>query len=352
VLKTLSIGFIFALAVLTSIFLIFTLFELWRFITVSGAGASLITRYLLFLLPFTILQLAPASMLLAVLWTYALMSRRSETIAWWAGGQSTYRLTLPCLLFALLIAPGVWAMQEHLMPEANVRQDSLRSQIRGGFPRSTTKGGRSWLASPDTGRLYAYEYEEESGRLIAPAIYEFDPEGIHLERIVTGRSGQWTAVQGQLRIEEAATIEIAAKLERSTAGETILDRVESAEAFKPAVDKPSKLSAQRLSDYIKQIKRQGGAVSALSVALQRKYAEPFSVIVMALVGAPVAFLFGRRHTLAVLSSAVAIGIIFWAVAGGFQQVGEYGLLPPAVAAWSPLVIFAALGGYLLSRART
>jgi lipopolysaccharide export system permease protein len=118
------------------------------------------------------------------------------------------------------------------------------------------------------------------------------------------------------------------------------------------VDKPSQLSAKGLSDYIKQVRRRGSVVSTLAVALQRKYAEPFSPLVMALLGIPLAFSFGRRSAIAALCSAIGIGLAFWGVTGGFQQMGSYGLLPPAVAAWSPLVIFAAMGAYLLSRART
>jgi lipopolysaccharide export LptBFGC system permease protein LptF len=88
------------------------------------------------------------------------------------------------------------------------------------------------------------------------------------------------------------------------------------------------------------------------VALQRKYAEPFGVLVMALIGIPLALAFGRRSAVAALSSAVAVGLAFWGMTSGSQQLGIYGLLPPAVAAWAPVVIFAATGTYLLARART
>jgi lipopolysaccharide export LptBFGC system permease protein LptF len=88
------------------------------------------------------------------------------------------------------------------------------------------------------------------------------------------------------------------------------------------------------------------------VALQRKYADPFGVIVMALVGIPLALAFGRRSAIAALSSAVAVGLAFWGVTSGSQQMGVYGFLPPAVAAWAPVVIFGATGTYLLARSRT
>ncbi|MDX6693635.1 MAG: hypothetical protein QOF02_1238, partial [Blastocatellia bacterium] len=193
VLRSLILSFMAALISLVAIFQIFTIFELWRFIAATASGAGMVLRYLLFLLPLVVVQLAPASLLIAILASYALMARRSEAVAWWACGQSIYRLMIPGVLFAAAIGGSVWFVQERLMPEANKKQDTLRGQIRSGVSRATTNLGRQWLASTETGRLYAYDYEEEDGRLKEPAIYEFDSEGVHLARIIRGRSSSWTA---------------------------------------------------------------------------------------------------------------------------------------------------------------
>jgi lipopolysaccharide export LptBFGC system permease protein LptF len=75
-------------------------------------------------------------------------------------------------------------------------------------------------------------------------------------------------------------------------------------------------------------------------------------MIMALLGMPLALSFGRRGAIIALCAAVGVSIAYWGVGGGFQQLGEHGLLPAAVAGWSPLVIFAAAGIYFLSRVRT
>ena len=127
---------------------------------------------------------------------------------------------------------------------------------------------------------------------------------------------------------------------------------EPLQVFKPTIDKPSQLSSAGLSSYLKTAKRSGMEVSALAVALQRKYAAPFGVVVMALIGIPLALSFGRKGTIVALCAAVGLSIGYWGVGGGLQQVGNLGLLPPAVAGWSPPIIFAAAGTYVLSRIRT
>ena len=349
--RSMALTFLVCFLALAAIFNIFTLFELWRFIAVNQSGAGLVARYLLFLLPLVAVELFPATMLITVLVTYALLARRHEAIAWWASGQSVYRLMLPGFFFAIAIAFGSWLVQEHVMPGTNLRQDALRARIRGGEARATTRTGRQWLASTETRRFYSYEFGDD-GRLIEPTIYELDSEAVHLAQVVSGKTGEWSDPT-HLKITEAETLALnGMEVERRSDAETTFAGVESPAVFRPTIDKPSQLSSKDLKSYLNAAKQRGMDVSALAVALQRKYAGPFGIIIMALIGMPLAVSFGRKGTVLAICAAVVVGIAYWAVGGGFQQLGNHGLLRPSVAGWSPLVIFTAAGTYFLSRVRT
>jgi len=349
--RSLALSFLVCFVALAAIFNIFTLFELWRFIAVTQAGAGLVARYLLFLLPLITVELFPATMLISVLVTYALLARRHEAIAWWASGQSVYRLMLPGFVFAITIAFGSWLVQERVMPGTNLKQDALRARIRGGEARATTRTGRQWLASTETRRFYSYEFGED-GKLIEPTVYELDPEAVHLARVVSGKSGEWSDAT-HLKISNAETLALSGlEVERRNEPESTFAGVESPAVFRPTIDKPSQLSAEDLKSYLNAAKQRGMDVSGLAVALQRKYAGPFGIIIMAFIGMPLAVSFGRKGTVIALCAAVVVGIAYWAVGGGFQQLGNHGMLRPSVAGWSPLLIFAAAGTYFLSRVRT
>ncbi len=350
-LRALAVSFVVCFVALAAIFNLFTLFELWRFIAVTETGFDLVGRYLLFLLPLVAVELFPATMLISVLVTYALLARRQEAIAWWASGQSVYRLMLPGFFFAIVIASGSWVIQEYVMPGSNLKQDALRARIRGGEARAITRTGRQWLASTDTRRFYSYEFGED-GSLIEPTIYELDADAVHLSQMVSGKSASWTDPT-HLKIKDAETLALRGmEVERRTAPETVMAGVDSSAVFKPTIDKPSQLSSTDLQRYLDAAKQRGMDVSTMAVALQRKYAGPFSIIIMAFIGMPLAVSFGRKGTVIALCAAVVVGIAYWAVGGGFQQLGNYGLLRPTVAGWSPLLIFAAAGTYFLSRVRT
>ena len=351
-LRTLVLSFIVGFVALAAIFNIFTLFELWRFIAVTHASAGLVARYLLFLMPLITVEIFPATTLIAVLITYALLARRHEAIAWWACGQSVYRLMLPGLFFALSMAFCSWLIQEHVMPGSNLKQDALRARIRGGEARVITGTGRQWLASTDTHRFYSYEFDEPQGTITEPTVYELDSDAVHLKKVVSGKVGRWTS-PNNLSITDSDTFMLnGMQVLRQASSETTFESVESREVFKPTIDKPSQLSSADLVNYVRAAKQRGSDVSTLTVALQKKYAAPFGVIIMAFIGMPLAVSYGRKGTIIALCAAIVVSIAYWAVGGGFQQLGNHGLLRPSVAGWSPLLIFAAAGTYFLSKVRT
>jgi len=350
--RTLTTSFFLGFVGLLSIVIIFTLFELWRFIGTNHVPAIIVARYLASLLPVATVELFPATMLITVLVTYALLARRSEAIAWWASGQSVYRLMFPGVLFAILAGAGLWMVQEHLMPAANVRQEILRARIRGGQPRAITGTGRQWLASFDRRRLYSYEFDDQRGVLNEPTVYELDDQGVHLTRVTTGKTGAWVS-PNEMLVSSAESVSLQGMIvERQVAAETKLAGVDPAQVFKPTNDRPSQLSVAALRPYVRDSRRRGVDVSALVVALQRKYVNPVSVLIMALIGMPLALAFGRKGALVAMCIAVGVSIAYWGTGGAFQQLGNHGLLPPEVSAWIPPVLFLAVGTYFLSRVRT
>jgi LPS export ABC transporter permease LptF/LPS export ABC transporter permease LptG len=350
--RTLFLSFAFAFIALVLIFDVFTTFELWRFMAASKAPARMVAEYLFYLLPLVTVEIFPASVLVAVLMTYALIARRREAVAWWASGQSAYRLMLPGLVFALAVGAATWFIQERIMPQANIRQDDLRARIRGNIARAPGGSERRWLVSADGARIYAYEFDEARQMLVKPIVFEFDSQLTALKRVIAGEEGKWLP-QNQFEISEANWFNLDQPIvARESAAQLNISGVDPPGAFKPTVDRPSQFSSTTLRMYVQNLRARGVDTTSLRVALQRKYAAPFGAIVMALIGMPLAIWFGRRSTVLALCSAVAVSLAFWLISGGFEQLGEHSLLPAAAAVWTPVVMFACSGLYLISRVRT
>jgi lipopolysaccharide export system permease protein len=348
--RSLTLLFLLTLAALTLLFLTFTMFELWRFLTPTAEGYSLMGKYLFYLLPLTLTQTLPAAGMIAALATYALMVRRLETVAWWSSGLSAYRVMLPGILFVLALGGGFWLLQELVMPRANLTQDALRATIKGS-PRVTTPN-RQWLAPSDSATLYSYAYDETSDTLNNLTVFEFRPDQTHLSKIIRAQKAAW---QGPRTLELSGVDEIglsggvAVAEKRSS---LVLQVAAERSVFKPAGDKPSQMSAAELSSYVNAARSRGEPIAGLSTALQAKYAAPFAAIALMALGAPLALVFDRRRLLNALGAAVLASLLFWIMNNFFQQLGIRGLLPPIAAAWIPTAIFASLTFYLYSQTRT
>jgi len=349
--KSLASNFLLIVSALVGIFLVFTLFELLRFIAVNRAAPGLVLRYMLFLLPFACLAVTPVGVLLSSLVTFALMVRRNESVAWWSSGQSVYRFILPCICFASLLGCGVWLLQDKVMPEANRRQNALRGVIRSGGAQAQAQKGRLWVSSADGRHIYAYNPPNPGGNLNDLVVYSFDREAMHIESIYVSRRAS-NARGSKLELFEAELFEFGGGRVSYRHEPSVLIDSGDLQAFNAGLNRPMEFDFADLSAYIKALKERGANVQPLSVALQRRLVEPLLPLVMILVGAPLAFVYGRRGAVVALCVAIGVGLLFLGLMNVTQQVGASGLISAHIAAWSPPVLFTAAGLYLLSRSRT
>jgi LPS export ABC transporter permease LptG len=349
--KSLATNFLLIVSALISIFLVFTLFELLRFIAAHGTAPALVVRYLLYLLPFACIAVTPVGVLLSSLVTFALMVRRNESVAWWSSGQSVYRFILPCLFFAALLGACVWLLQDKVMPEANRRQNALRGVIRGGGAQAEAQKGRRWVASADSRRIYNYSPPGPGGELADLVVFNFDREALHLERVYLAPAAS-PAAGMTLEMREAEVVDFAGGGVNYEHQSRVSVGAEAFGAFNSGLNRPMEFNFNGLSAYIKALKERGVDVQPLAVALQRRLVEPFLPLVMILVGAPLAFVFGRRGTLLALCFGIGVGLLFLGLSSVTQQVGSSGLISTHIAAWAPPALFSAAGLYMLSRTRT
>ncbi|MBK7708819.1 MAG: LptF/LptG family permease [Acidobacteria bacterium] len=333
---------------LSLIYLIFTTFELWKFAGSIPDGIPLLLRYLLFLLPFLYLQLAPSALMIATLATFVIKSRSNEIVTWAAAGQSLYRLLAPCFVFMMLVGLFNWGVQEFVAPFTNQRQDELRSQIRNRGTSSVTDG-KIWVATRS--RIYSFETSGggstvDSVRNIS--IYQFRDDDHRTESVLRATKAEWA--NGEVILKQGTQI----RLEGNTAVEEARAEMRVSESDNPfgnLSEKPNHMSSAQTSKRLASADAES-EVRSLGVALNKKYSTPFLPLLIALFTAPFALSLNRRGKVLTVGLAVAVWLVYMAVASGFEQSALGGSLPPAVAVWIPLALFSALGIYLLTKVRT
>ncbi len=111
--------------------LVFTFFELLSDIVRNRTPLTLVADYLVNVTPSMLYIMTPLSVLLAVLITFGLMQKSSELTAIKASGISLYRMVLPVMLIAAVIASALFVFDQVYIPHANKRQETLRNPIKG-----------------------------------------------------------------------------------------------------------------------------------------------------------------------------------------------------------------------------
>jgi len=333
--------------------LVFTFFELLKDIT--RVPLALVGEYLLTVTPYFLYNTTPISMLLAVLVTFGLLQKSNEITAMKATGVSIYRVVLPVLMLACVVAVGLFFFDQLYLPQLNKRQDSLRNQIKGKPAQTYLRPDRKWIFGQHS-TIYYYEFfDPDQDRFASITSFEFDPETFQMIRRVHASNAHWSDSlqrwifeRGWVRTFQGTKVEEFRPFEVATFNELN----EPPPYFKKEVKQSSEMNYEELRRYIRDLQQSGFDVVRLKVQLHKKFAFPLMTFVMAILAVPFALSSGRRGALAGVAMAIGIAVIYWVGMGFFEAMGNASQLPPALAAWSPDLLFGLAGGYLLLKVPT
>ena len=347
----------------TALFLIFTFFELIGDIVRYRTPLVTVGAYLLNLIPFALYNLTPLCSLLAVLSTFGALNRSSELTAMKATGVSLYRIVAPVLLVAALLSVALFAFDELYLPTANRRQEALLSSIKGKPAQTFLRPDRKWMsgqtgpnAAGEPQRIFYYQaFDPDRDAFANLTVFEFQPGSFALTRRLFAANVHWDDTVHRWIFENG--------WERIFRGETVASfhpftvesfpEIREQPAYFKKEERPSQeMSYGELGRYIRDLSQSGFNTTRLRVQLGRKLAYPLLTLVMAILAVPFSLVAGKRGSLAGIGAAVALAIGYWVVAGIFENLGDVNSLPAVLAAWSPDVLFATAGAYLLLRTPT
>ncbi len=355
VLRGFALFFSMIVAAFLLLLLVFTLFELLSDILRNQISPLTVGEYLLNVAPYFLYNTTPLSMLLAVLVTFGLLQRSNEITAIKATGISLYRVVVPVLIASILIAGVLFLSDQLYLPYTNKRQDALRNQIKGKPAQTYLRPDRKWIFGQHSDIYYYQFFDPDRDVFGGVSIFQFDPHTFQItHRIAADRAywskdmGRWVYEQGWERSLDGPAIEYYRKFDVAT-----FPQVSEAPAyFKKEIKQSSEMSYDELRRYIHDLQQSGFDVVRLRVQLQKKIAYPLITLVMAVLAIPFALSAGKRSAVAGVATAIGIGVVYWTINGLFEAMGNLSQLPPAVAAWSPDLVFGCIGGYLILRMPT
>jgi len=358
-------NFVLVLVSLSMLFLVFTFFELIGDIIKYRTPLVTVGEYLVNLVPFILYNVTPLCALVAVLITFGALSRTSELTAMKATGTSLYRVVAPVLLIAAILSAALFAFDESYLPAANRRQEALRSVIKGKPAQTFLRPDRQWMSGQtlttpggeaQPTRIFYYQFFDPTQDVFANlTVFEFKPGSFTLTRRIYASSARWDETVGRWVFENGWQRTFAGEATTSYkpfVTDTFPEIREQPSYFKKEDRQSQEMSYSELSDYIADLKQSGFDTTRLRVQLNHKLAYPLMSLVMAILAIPFALSAGKRGNLAGMGAGIGLAIVYWVVALFFENLGNVNSLPAVLAAWSPDILFAMVGSYLLLRVPT
>ena len=340
--------------------LVFTFFELIGDILRNHTPLSTVGAYLLNLTPSMLYQITPLSVLLAVLVTFGVLQRSSELVAMKATGISIYRLVIPVIVIAGILAGVLFAFDQSYLPQANRKQEALRNIIKGRPAQTTLNPDQKWIFGQqrpgEPGSIFYYQFFDPDQNAFANlSLFEFDPTTFGItKRIYASRAvwddetHAWSFQNGWVRTMQGANEKDFHEFLKSSFEEVR----EEPGYFKKEALQSQEMSFGQLRHYIVDLQQSGFDTMRLRVQLYHKLAYPLITVVMAVLAIPFALSMGRKGSLTGVAAAIGIALVYWIIGGIFDAMGSANILPAAIAAWSPDILFGLTGGYLLLRTPT
>jgi LPS export ABC transporter permease LptF/LPS export ABC transporter permease LptG len=335
--------------------LVFTLFELLGDILRNQTPAIVVAEYLLNVAPYLLYTVAPLIMLLAVLITFGLMSRSNEITAIKATGTSVYRIAAPVMVAAGVLAAGLFFADQFYLPHTNKRQEALHNQIKGKPPQTYLRPDRRWIFGQHNDIYYYQFFDADRDQFANLTIFQLDPasfaitQRIHADRAHWGENmGRWIYEQGWQRILHGAAIAGYRTFDVSTFPLVS----EPPSYFKKEVKQYSEMNYEELRRYIRDLQQSGFDVVKLRVQLNKKLSFPLITLIMAVLAVPFSMSAAKKGAITGVAVAVGIAVVYTVVSRLFEAMGDISQLPPALAAWSPDLIFALVGAYLILKIPT
>ncbi len=335
--------------------IVFTLFELLGDILRNQVPATVVAEYLLNVAPYLLYNVAPLVMLLAVLVTFGMMQRSNEITAIKATGTSIYRIVTPVIVAAGALAVGLFFADQFYLPHTNKRQEALHNQIKGKPPQTYLRPDRKWIFGQHNDIYYYQFFDPDRDQFGNITVFQLDRATFSITRRIHADRAHWADNLNRWVYEQgwdrALNVSAIAKY-RPFEVATFPDLPETPAYFKKEVKQYNEMNYEELRRYIRDLQQSGFDVVRLRVQLHKKLSYPLITLIMAVLAIPFSLSTGKKGAITGVAVAVGIAAFYIVVTRFFEAMGDQTLLPSALAAWSPDLIFFLVGGYLILKVPT
>jgi lipopolysaccharide export system permease protein len=340
--------YLYCIAGFISIWLIFDVSDNISTFIEEHIGLRVVARYYATQVPQIFIILLPVSLLLALLFTLGRMSRANEIVSMLTAGISLPRVLLPLIGIGLLTVGVSMALNYSLAPHAELARKALLSQARG-RPEASIEG-QIFRNRTDSRTWFIQNFRLGGNAFNNVQVLQQDAN----DNIVTS----YVATRAFYRPETKTwDLQNAKVVHYDHAGNIVDEQIYPSLKVEHWSETPFRLgsanvraeflSLPELREYLHfNSDFPATLLAPFRTHLQYRLALPWTCLVVVCIAAPLGIGYSRRGVLSSVAAAVVLVFSMNFLVQLFLALGEGDRVAPWVAAWTPNLLFTAIGLYL------
>jgi LPS export ABC transporter permease LptG len=341
--------YFYCIAGFISIWLIFDVSDNISTFIDEHISVWLVVRYYATQIPQVLIILLPVSLLLSLLFALGQMSRSNEIVSMLTAGVSLPRVLLPLIGIGLLTVAASMALNYSLAPHAELARKSFLSEAQSRPARNIQ--GQIFRNRTDLRTWFIQNFRLGDNTFNNIQVLQQDANDNIVMSYVAGRANY----RSQTKTWDLENVRLA--YYDATGNIT-------KEEFRPALtlehwsETPFRLgsanvqaeflSFPELREYLHfNSDFPATLLAPFRTHLQYRLALPWTCLVVVCIAAPLGIGYSRRGVLSSVAAAVILVFSMNFLVHLFLALGEGDRVPGWIAAWTPNILFAGIGLYLL-----
>lgn len=307
-------------------------------------------------LPTRLYELLPIGLLIGAVLALASLAQRNELVILRVSGVSGLGMLGMLWVVTIPLMVGAFLLSEYITPAVQIKASEAQLQLLGRSGGGRLSSGYWFKENTADGgsRIINIRQIQASGQVSDITVLEMLPAQA-LDTLTQAPSGKFHS--NGLRLDNATIITIDPTASQALHAETAPEKPLSTMSTEPTLEvhtaltadrliarilTPEMMSASDLIEYVAYLKANELQTDRQMVALWRKIAYPFTLLVMMTIAAPVSFMQTRRGG---VGTKVFAGIL---IGVGFFMANQMALNIGTLSKWAPWVT--ALGPNIIALA--
>ncbi len=351
IIKKFLLSFVLTLGLFTVIIIVFDVAEkIDDFVEKQTPFGEIVFDYYFNFIPFLLNLFSPIFVFITVIFFTSKMADKSEVVAILSGGVSYLRFLRPYMLSALIIGAFSFSLNAWIIPRSDKKRVEFENRYTRNLENNYKKNIKQQIRPGMIMSLQNYNYLDSFGYKIQ---LEHVEDG-RLKSRLFGDKIRWNEENETWRISNYRIREFLPNGKEKLHSGAYLDTMvpfDPEDFFRRQEDVQS-FNMDELDKYIALEKmREFSDAFFYKTEKQRRYASPFSMLILTFIGVCVSSAKVRRGVGKNLAKGILISFFYLFVIQFFSSIGSKGAMHPVVAIWTPNIAFMFVAGWLYKKAQ-